>query len=127
MTWSPSFSEGRLPGRLWKGEGRPWDHAPPTGKATNWTGTESLAGFGNLSFAMYPGGRVVMTDASNTVEGTWEKDGNKYTLAFFDRTVIYTGVVTMAPPCRARRRGQGRTEPEEDVEMVEMVKLQAAG
>ncbi len=92
VNWSPSFSKDAFLAAYGRVKAAPVI-APPTGNATQWSGSETLAGFGQLSFAIYPGGRVLMTDAKETVEGTWEKTGNQYTLAFFDHSVVYTGVV----------------------------------
>lgn len=95
VAWSPSLSGNTLLGATQKVQGGP-AVVPLAGKATNWAGTENLAGYGKLSFAMYPGGRAVMTDAKDTVEGTWTKTGNQITLAFFNNSVIYAGTLNGA-------------------------------
>ena len=95
VTWSPSFSKDTLLGATQKLQADPVK-APLTGKATQWAGTETLAGFGKLSFAMYPGGRAVMVDAANTTEGTWEKNDKQITLSFFNQAVVYIGTVNGA-------------------------------
>jgi hypothetical protein len=65
----------------------------PAGTPTHWTGGETLAGYGKLSFAMYPGGQVIMVDAKSTTHGVWRKQGNRYTLSFSDGACVYTGTL----------------------------------
>jgi hypothetical protein len=91
VAWSPSISKD-TPFAV---TGTPTTVAAkaPTGNAKRWAGTESLAGYGKLSFALYPGGRAVMIDAKNTVEGTWQQTDNQVSLTFFDGSVVYSGTV----------------------------------
>jgi hypothetical protein len=44
---------------------------------TTWVGTETLAGFGKLTFQFAPGGKAVMIDAQSTVNGTYTVNGNQ--------------------------------------------------
>jgi hypothetical protein len=90
VAWSPSMSRDvpfAFTGKSAPDPVRP----PPTDVPTRWVGTETLAGFGKLSFAMHAQGRVIMVDAKETSEGIWRKNGNEYTLSFSDGAVIYTG------------------------------------
>jgi hypothetical protein len=59
----------------------------------NWTGSETLADYGKLTFQMSSGGRAVMRDAKETSEGTWQQSGNQVTLRFYNGRVVYTGTV----------------------------------
>lgn len=67
--------------------------ALPTEAPRRYDGTETLPGYGNLIFAMYSGGRVVMTDAKSTTEGIWRRQGNQFTLQFSGGSVVYTGTL----------------------------------
>jgi len=58
-----------------------------------WEGAETLAGYGKLSFAMYPSGRAVMVDAKNTMEGIWRQQDGQYTLSFSNGAIVYTGTL----------------------------------
>jgi hypothetical protein len=58
-----------------------------------WSGSENLDGFGALKFEFFPGGKVVMTDAKDRVDGTYTLNGGQVRLAFFNGTVIYSGTV----------------------------------
>jgi hypothetical protein len=59
-------------------------------------GTETLPGYGKLSFKTYKNGRAVMVDAKSTTEGIWRKQGNQFTLSFADGAVVYTGTLNGA-------------------------------
>src|SRR5206468_2888991 len=61
---------------------------------TTWSGSEELAGYGKLSFRFLKGNRVVMQDAKDSSEGTWQRKGNKLTLKFNDGRVVYQGTVS---------------------------------
>ena len=76
--WSPAISENLPLAKIQR--------------AKEWLGSETLAGYGKLSFQMYPGGRAVMVDAKETSEGTWQQQGKTMTLRFNGDRVVYTGV-----------------------------------
>jgi hypothetical protein len=58
---------------------------------TTWTGRESLAGYGDLTFKFKPQGAVTMIDAKETRSGRFTLDGKDVKLTFFDGEVVYTG------------------------------------
>ena len=107
VTWSPSFSANSPLALLHTAPTAP--ARPPISVASNkaiqrpevqpgalplvFTGNESLAGFGALTFEMFPGGRVVMTDAKGKSEGTWQQKGKQVTLRFAEGRVVYTGTM----------------------------------
>jgi len=66
---------------------------PPATQATVpvWAGSESLEGFGRLSFQFHEGGRAVMHDAAGATEGSWSRNGNTITLRFANGRIVYTG------------------------------------
>ncbi len=66
----------------------------PAAGAVVWTGRETLAGFGALSFSLYTGGRVVMNDAKGQFTGTWTTNGSTVTLRFANGKIVYTGHMT---------------------------------
>jgi hypothetical protein len=66
----------------------------PTEIPMRWEGTETLAGYGKLSFAMYPSGRAVMVDAKDTMEGVWRQQDGQYTLSFANGAIVYTGTLS---------------------------------
>ena len=49
---------------------------------STWTGTESLPGFGKLTFAFRANGAATMIDAKGQTEGTWTQTGNEVTINF---------------------------------------------
>lgn len=55
---------------------------------TTWAGSETLPGFGPLTFVFRSNGTVAMVDAADpdrgTVEGNWYRQGNAVTLRFAD-------------------------------------------
>ena len=61
---------------------------------TTWSGSEELAGYGKLSFRFQKGNRVVMQDAKDSSEGTWQRKGDKLTLKFDGGRVVYQGTVS---------------------------------
>jgi TPR repeat protein len=61
-------------------------------RAGQWEGSETLAGFGKLSFTMLPKGKAVMDDARESTEGSWRQEGDQFTLTFGGR-VVYTGTL----------------------------------
>ena len=67
--------------------------ARPKEVPLRWEGTETLAGYGKLEFAMYPSGRAVMVDAKNTMEGIWRQQDGQYTLSFGNGSIVYTGTL----------------------------------
>lgn len=56
---------------------------------TTWTGSESLAGFGALTFEFHRDGKAVMIDAQATVDGTWSQTGTQVTITF--QNCVYVG------------------------------------
>jgi hypothetical protein len=58
-----------------------------------WEGDEDLAGYGALTFRLWAGGKAVMIDAKETMEGTWSKEGNTVTLTFGGGNIVYTGTI----------------------------------
>jgi Caspase domain len=92
VAWSASISKDMPLAYISKVTTDPVRSAP-TGRATRWVGTESLSGFGKLTFAMYASGRAIMVDAKETTEGIWRRDGNQFTLSFFDGSVVYNGTL----------------------------------
>lgn len=90
VAWSPSISRD-LP-FAYSGKLTTVAVKLPTSETpTRWAGSENLAGFGKLGFAMYPGGRAIMMDAKETAEGIWQGNDNQITLSFFDGAVVYAG------------------------------------
>ncbi len=68
---------------------------------TLWEGTESLAGFGKLTFRFEPNGKAVMIDAVSTTNGNWSQSGDQVTVTFGN--CVYTGTIqgqTMAGNAR---------------------------
>ena len=49
---------------------------------TTWNGSETLPGFGKLSFIFRPGGAATMIDAKGQTEGNWTQNGNDVTINF---------------------------------------------
>lgn len=95
VTWSPSISKDTPFAATVKLTADP-AKPPPAGTPTRWAGTETLAGFGKLSFALYPDGRAIMVDAKETTEGIWQRNDNQFTLSFYNGSVIYTGTLNGA-------------------------------
>ena len=91
---SKVYIEGQLRTRKWQDQSG--NDRYTTEVALRWAGSETLPGYGKLSFAMYPGGRVIMVDARDTLEGIWRKQDNEYTLSFSNGSVVYTGTVNGA-------------------------------
>lgn len=96
VAWSPSISKDTLLASANRASSADPVRPPPSGKAQRWVGTETLAGFGKLSFSLYSDGRAVMVDARDTVEGTWTRKGQNMTLTFFNGSVVYQGTVNGA-------------------------------
>ena len=91
VTWSPSMSKDSLLGYVGKTAPINVVAAPLSKDARRLTGTETLAGYGRLSFELHKDGRVVMTDAKDTAEGVWRRQGNQYTLSFANGAIVYVG------------------------------------
>jgi hypothetical protein len=92
VAWSPSISKDTPlahTGTVVAAVARPRPKEIPL----RWTGAETLAGYGKLSFAMYPSGRAVMVDARDTMEGVWRQHGGQYTLSFANGSIVYTGTL----------------------------------
>jgi len=90
VTWSPSIPGNMV---LALASFQPNPQVTTNPQATQWTGSETLAGFGSLTFQFLTGGRVVMFDAKSTSEGTWRRDGQKVSLFFSGGRVVYTGTL----------------------------------
>lgn len=58
---------------------------------TTWTGSESLAEFGKLTFKFEADGQAVMIDARSTVNGAWTQDGDQVTITFAN--CVYQGAI----------------------------------
>ena len=67
--------------------------ALPKEPPVRWIGTETLVGYGKVSFSMYSNGRAVMVDATSTTDGIWRKEENRYTLSFANGAIVYTGTI----------------------------------
>ncbi len=63
----------------------------PTLVGSLWTGSENLAGFGELSFRFEAEGKAVMKDAKTAVNGTWSQTGNQVTISF--NNCVYQGTL----------------------------------
>ncbi len=61
---------------------------------TSWDGSETLAGYGDLTFHFHADGAVTMSDADGESCGTWRQCGCQVTLAFHGGRVIYSGTVS---------------------------------
>jgi hypothetical protein len=73
----------------------PDPNAPPPpliAEGSVWEGTESLEGFGKLRLEFNAGDQLKMSDAKDTVMGTWRLDGTNVTLEVAERG-SYTGMV----------------------------------
>ncbi len=110
VAWSPSISRETPFAATSKLAKDPVTTTLPTGNATRYVGSETLAGYGKLSFSLYPGGRTVMVDAMNTAEGTWQQNGNQYTFTFFTGSVIYQGTLNGATLSGSASSPGARTE-----------------
>jgi uncharacterized caspase-like protein len=94
VTWSPSLSKDTVVAYADKNAAVKTPVAAlPTETPRRFAGEETLAGYGNLSFAMYSNGRVVMADAKSTTHGIWRQHGTQFTLSFSDGAVVYTGTL----------------------------------
>jgi len=95
VAWSPSISKDLV--FAYTGAPTLALATPVTsGTSTVWTGSETLPGYGKLTFTTYQGGRAVMVDAKSTTQGIWRKQGSQYTLAFSSGAVVYTGTLSGA-------------------------------
>ena len=92
VTWSPSVSKETTLASVNRAPA-PVAKTLPKEAPKRFAGTETLPGYGKLSFAMYSDGRVVMVDAKSTTEGIWRQQGAQYTLSFSNGSVIYTGML----------------------------------
>jgi Caspase domain len=95
VAWSPSISR-EMPFAYTGNPVLAAAKPTPTESFTNWEGSETLPGFGKLSFKTYSNGRAVMVDAQSTTEGIWRKTGNQFTLSFANGAIVYTGTVNGA-------------------------------
>jgi hypothetical protein len=60
-------------------------------ESNTWQGTESLAGFGKVTFRLLAEGKAVMIDAQSTTGGSWKRKGDEVTITFSN--CIYTGTI----------------------------------
>lgn len=68
------------------------DAAPKNSVAgTSWSGSESLSGFGKLTFQFDFDGKAVMIDAKSLVNGTWTQVDNQVTITF--QNCVYQGSI----------------------------------
>jgi hypothetical protein len=73
----------------------PGEPVPATLAGSSFSGSESLNGYGSLTFKFLDGQRVIMSDARETVQGRWEKaGGNTVYLYFYNDKCIYRGSLT---------------------------------
>lgn len=93
VTWSPSISKETTLAYAGKSPALAAAKPLPNETPLRWTGSETLPGYGNLSFALYSNGRAIMVDAKSTSEGIWRKQDKQYTLSFANGAVVYTGTV----------------------------------
>jgi biotin carboxyl carrier protein len=61
---------------------------------TSWSGSETLPGYGALTFQFQPGGQATMIDKDGNQPGTWNQGGNSISLTFANGGVIYNGTIT---------------------------------
>ena len=59
---------------------------------SDWSGTETLASYGTLSFRFRNEGRAIMVDRDGDTPGFWKRDGDTITMEF-GKTVTYTGTL----------------------------------
>jgi len=60
---------------------------------TTWVGSETLGGYGRLTFQFGGNGQVTMVDADGSSNGTYTIQNNNVTLTFYNGTVVYTGAI----------------------------------
>jgi hypothetical protein len=58
---------------------------------SSYTGSETLGGYGRLTFAFGGGGTATMYDTDGATNGSWSQSGNSVTLRFYNGTVVYQG------------------------------------
>lgn len=92
VTWSPSLSKETPLAYTGKGPTQLVTSLPAE-KPLRWAGSETLPGYGKLSFALYSNGRAIMVDAKSTTEGIWRKQDNQYTLSFANGAIVYRGTL----------------------------------
>jgi hypothetical protein len=68
--------------------------APSSLAGTSWQGTETLPGYGDLTFHFHEDSTATMVDTDGTSYGTWSQAGGRVRLAFYDGTVIYDGTLS---------------------------------
>lgn len=61
---------------------------------TRWTGTETLKGYGILTFEFHPNGQATMIDTEGVSLGQWFQKGSEVTILFYSGKVIYQGTVS---------------------------------
>lgn len=92
VVWSPSISK-EMPFAYVGKPALVAAQPAATEKFTKWVGSETLPGYGELSFTTYSNGRAVMVDAKSTTEGVWRQQGNQVALSFANGAVVYTGTL----------------------------------
>jgi hypothetical protein len=60
---------------------------------SQWTGSETLQGYGKLTFKFAPGGQATMIDSDGATPGTWSQAGNQVTLKFYSGQVTYQATI----------------------------------
>lgn len=60
---------------------------------TSWDGSETLCGYGDLTFHFHDDGTVTMVDADGESCGRWRQCGARVTLTFYGGNVVYSGVI----------------------------------
>jgi hypothetical protein len=60
---------------------------------TTWGGSETLPGYGALTFIFEDQGNVTMIDAKETVVGRYVRNGQNVTLSFFGGAAVYNGTI----------------------------------
>lgn len=58
---------------------------------TAWSGRETLANFGSLTFEFEEGNRVTMIDAQDTVPGRYTRNGAAISISVYNGQTVYSG------------------------------------
>ncbi|HZZ80397.1 MAG TPA: hypothetical protein VFE62_17975 [Gemmataceae bacterium] len=62
-------------------------------KVQVYSGRETLAGYGSVTFRLFSNGKAVMVDAKETMNGTWARNNDTITLTFGGGNIVYTGTL----------------------------------
>lgn len=73
---------------------------------TSWSGSETLAGYGALTFQFQPGGQATMIDKDGNLPGNWSQGGNSITINFPNQGVTYNGTITGGQMSGTARNGK---------------------